>query len=39
MNPTCDVLEQRIAALEGGAAALAVAFRTNCYSLCFTKYC
>ncbi len=25
MNPTCDALEQRIAALEGGAAALAVA--------------
>ena len=25
MNPTCDVLEKRIAALEGGAAALAVA--------------
>ncbi|MBH67560.1 MAG: O-acetylhomoserine aminocarboxypropyltransferase [Rhodospirillaceae bacterium] len=24
MNPTCDVLEQRITALEGGAAALAV---------------
>jgi len=24
MNPTCDVLEQRISALEGGAAALAV---------------
>ena len=24
MNPTCDILEQRIAALEGGAAALAV---------------
>ena len=24
MNPTCDVLEQRIAALDGGAAALAV---------------
>src|SRR3546814_18375790 len=24
MNPTCDVLEQRVAALEGGAAALAV---------------
>jgi O-acetylhomoserine (thiol)-lyase len=24
MNPTCDVLEQRIAALEGGAASLAV---------------
>ncbi len=24
MNPTCDVLEQRIAALEGGVAALAV---------------
>jgi O-acetylhomoserine (thiol)-lyase len=25
MNPTCDVLEQRIAAMEGGVAALAVA--------------
>ena len=25
MNPTCDVLEQRVAALEGGAAALALA--------------
>jgi len=25
MNPTCDVLEQRIAAIEGGVAALAVA--------------
>ena len=25
MNPTCDVLEQRITALEGGAAALALA--------------
>lgn len=25
MNPTCDVLEQRVAALEGGIAALAVA--------------
>lgn len=25
MNPTCDVLEQRIAAMEGGAASLAVA--------------
>ena len=24
MNPTCDVLEQRITALEGGAAGLAV---------------
>ena len=24
MNPTCDVLEQRITALDGGAAALAV---------------
>ena len=24
MNPTCDVLEQRVAALEGGVAALAV---------------
>src|SRR5690606_16910712 len=25
MNPTCDVLEQRVAAMEGGVAALAVA--------------
>ncbi|WP_366555435.1 O-acetylhomoserine aminocarboxypropyltransferase/cysteine synthase family protein [Aquibaculum sediminis] len=25
MNPTCDVLEKRVAAIEGGAAALAVA--------------
>jgi O-acetylhomoserine (thiol)-lyase len=25
MNPTCDVLEQRVTAIEGGAAALAVA--------------
>lgn len=25
MNPTCDVLEQRLSAMEGGAAALAVA--------------
>ena len=25
MNPTCDVLEKRIAAMEGGVAALAVA--------------
>src|SRR3546814_2662608 len=25
MNPTCDVLEQRIAAIEGGVGALAVA--------------
>ncbi|HIP78727.1 MAG TPA: bifunctional O-acetylhomoserine aminocarboxypropyltransferase/cysteine synthase, partial [Kiloniellaceae bacterium] len=24
MNPTCDVLEQRVTAIEGGAAALAV---------------
>jgi O-acetylhomoserine (thiol)-lyase len=24
MNPTCDVLEQRVAALEGGVGALAV---------------
>lgn len=28
MNPTCDVLEQRVAALEGGAAALALASGT-----------
>ena len=29
MNPTHDVLEQRVAALEGGAAALAVASGTS----------
>ena len=29
MNPTQDVLEQRVAAMEGGAAALAVASGTN----------
>ncbi len=29
MNPTCDVLEQRVAALEGGAAALALASGTS----------
>ena len=28
MNPTCDVLEQRVAALEGGAGALALASGT-----------
>ena len=30
MNPTSDVFEQRIAALEGGAAALAVATGSAC---------
>ncbi|MCL4112853.1 UNVERIFIED_CONTAM: hypothetical protein GTU68_046171 [Idotea baltica] len=36
MNPTHDVLEQRMAALEGGAAALAVASGTSgiFYSIC-----
>jgi len=29
MNPTCDVLEKRLAALEGGGAALAVASGTS----------
>ena len=29
MNPTCDVLEQRVAALEGGGAALALASGTS----------
>ncbi|NIU58352.1 MAG: bifunctional O-acetylhomoserine aminocarboxypropyltransferase/cysteine synthase, partial [Phycisphaerae bacterium] len=29
MNPTQDVLEQRIAALEGGAAALALSSGTS----------
>ncbi len=32
MNPTTDVLEQRIAALEGGAAALALASGTSAVS-------
>ncbi len=36
MNPTTDVLEQRIAALEGGAAALAVASGQSAHLVTFT---
>jgi len=32
MNPTCDVLEKRVAALEGGAAALALASGSSAVS-------
>lgn len=35
MNPTTDVLEQRVAALEGGAAALAVASGQAAHTLTF----
>jgi O-acetylhomoserine (thiol)-lyase len=40
MNPTCDVLEQRVAAMEGGVGALAVAsgrsvsFRNSKFMCC-----
>ena len=34
MNPTTDVLEKRIAALEGGVAALAVSSRADGLGLC-----
>ena len=36
MNPTTDVLEQRMAALEGGAAALAVASGQSAHLVTFT---
>src|ERR1700733_1809973 len=34
-NPTTDVLEKRLAALEGGAAALALASGASGFRLCF----
>src|ERR1700709_2123708 len=37
MNPTTDVLEQRIAALEGGVAALATASGQSAATLAFTN--
>ncbi|HKI44642.1 MAG TPA: O-acetylhomoserine aminocarboxypropyltransferase/cysteine synthase [Balneolales bacterium] len=37
MNPTCDVLEQRIALLEGGAAALATASGQSAETLAITN--
>lgn len=39
MNPTCDVLEQRMAALEGGAAALAVASGQAASTYCILNLC
>ena len=39
MNPTCDVLEQRVAAMEGGAAALAVASGQARERLCRAECC
>jgi len=37
MNPTNAVFEERIAALEGGVAALGSCFRTSSISLCNSK--
>ena len=34
MNPTCDVLEKRVAALEGGVAALAVGSGQAASAMC-----
>lgn len=39
MNPTCDVLEKRVAALEGGVAALAVASGQAASSFCVLNLC
>lgn len=39
MNPTHDVLEQRVAAMEGGAAALAVASGTNAIFYSIVNIC
>ncbi|MEO5337832.1 MAG: PLP-dependent transferase [Magnetospirillum sp. WYHS-4] len=39
MNPTCDVLEQRVAALEGGVAALAVASGQAATTFCILNLC
>src|SRR4051794_11988865 len=38
MNPTCDVLEQRVAALEGGAAALAVSSGQGGLGICHPEH-
>ncbi|MFR6452507.1 MAG: hypothetical protein ACLUP5_01685 [Streptococcus sp.] len=37
-NPTVAVLEDRIAALEGGVGALATASGDGCYHLCSTWF-
>ncbi|MBK8175703.1 MAG: PLP-dependent transferase [Rhodospirillales bacterium] len=39
MNPTCDVLETRLTALEGGAAALACASGQAASTLCILNLC
>ncbi|MBL8668953.1 MAG: PLP-dependent transferase, partial [Rhodospirillales bacterium] len=39
MNPTCDVLEQRMAALEGGAAAMACASGQAASTFCVLNLC
>ncbi len=39
MNPTCDVFEKRVAALEGGVAALATASGQSAQFLTFTTLC
>jgi O-acetylhomoserine (thiol)-lyase len=39
MNPTCDVLEKRFAALEGGAAALACASGQAASTFCVLNLC
>ena len=39
MNPTCDVLEKRVAALEGGLAALAVGSGQAASAFCLQNLC
>jgi len=39
MNPTCDVLEKRVAALEGGLAALAVGSGQAASAFCLQNVC
>jgi O-acetylhomoserine (thiol)-lyase len=39
MNPTCDVLERRVAALDGGAAALAVGSGQAATTFCILNLC
>jgi O-acetylhomoserine (thiol)-lyase len=39
MNPTNDVLEKRVAALDGGLACLTVSSGTNCFYFCNSKCC
>ncbi|NQV98117.1 MAG: PLP-dependent transferase [Rhodospirillales bacterium] len=39
MNPTCDVLEQRMTAIEGGVAALAVGSGQAASSFCILNLC